>query len=349
MTPRSMDWIARYVHQVGEHLPAARRRDVEEELRSLIADRLEDQAAERTEPEERQTLMAILREMGDPAEVAARYGEPRSLISARSMPAFSNLVRMIPLAMAGLFAAILLFMVILSPSGLRAMLSFDTAFQWAGNYVKYTLLNLGGLVVVFVILERVMGSAWKTAPFDPRKLPAVPACGDPGKVKVGCTVAGIYWNAVVLTVVNFFPHLLAIFMWHDSLEHVRVIPFAALGIYIPVWLVNLTFAADIAVKTEVLRRRAWTRTTRILEIGVVCLGGAMIGAVLAFSRFGDIDLVYLDSIGMDRLARVFSMLSRGAEFSLAAMLLFMIFDAGAKAWRLLRTRFHEYGDALDQV
>ena len=70
------DLIDRYVYQVVRRLPQSQRADIEAELRGLIDDMLSARGGGK-----REDVIAVLRELGRPAELAFRYsGSRRSLI-----------------------------------------------------------------------------------------------------------------------------------------------------------------------------------------------------------------------------------------------------------------------------
>ncbi|MGE5326983.1 MAG: HAAS signaling domain-containing protein, partial [Deltaproteobacteria bacterium] len=79
-----MELIDRYVHEVGEHLPERMREDVEAELRSLLTDAVEARAREASRPVDDEIISRVLREFGQPQEVARRYApEAEYLIGPR--------------------------------------------------------------------------------------------------------------------------------------------------------------------------------------------------------------------------------------------------------------------------
>lgn len=82
-----MDMVERYLKAVGAQLPAAGRDDILAELRDLLMSRVEEREAELgrslTEPE----VEAVLREVGHPLTVAARYGAgPQHVVGPELYP-----------------------------------------------------------------------------------------------------------------------------------------------------------------------------------------------------------------------------------------------------------------------
>ncbi|MFI5960405.1 HAAS signaling domain-containing protein [Cryptosporangium sp. NPDC051539] len=78
-----MDLIDRYVADVVELLPRRQRADVARELRELLAEELQGSSAD--------DARELLRRFGHPSEVAARYGQPVTLIDPSDTRRFLTL------------------------------------------------------------------------------------------------------------------------------------------------------------------------------------------------------------------------------------------------------------------
>jgi hypothetical protein len=278
MSQEPNDLIGRYVYQVGQRLPIKRRADVAQELASLINDRVEDELA--SGGDRGDIVRRVLKEMGDPAVVAGRYGyEPHLLIGVRSLPAFFKMVKVLPVVV----AALVLVQFLLSLPGGR--------MDWGKTLLSYfasTLLNLGVLVVVFVFLEWLAKFRGKpAAAFDPAKLPRVPAEAESGKPSTWGMVVEIYGLAVVLVLVNFHPEWFGPLITVVGPHAFQVVPLGALGIHLPVPLFDAWLCALIVLKTEVLREGVWTRRTRWAQLALSGAGLAVLTITLLTSRFGE--------------------------------------------------------------
>jgi hypothetical protein len=327
----SNELIGRYVYHVGKHLPAERREDVARELSSLIGDRVDD---ERGPNESREAaVLRVLRDMGPPSDVAARYGyERRGLIGTHSLPAFFKLVKVMPLA-------VLALSLLNIPHAFQDGVSLSAVGAWLQGCVISALVNLGALVVVFVVLEQL--SANRTEPeavFDPAKLSPAPAPIEGGKLRPAFLVAKIYATVAVLVVFNFYPNLVGV--WTSSgPPHFTVIPLSALGVHIPLWLLNVWLAGGILLKTEVLRQGTWTRETRWFEVGLAGLGLAVFIAVLWTSHLGQLDMRLLESAGLSPSDPTVAQLvraGRGLAAAWAPLVLFILWVIGTDVWRLSR-------------
>lgn len=81
-----MDLLNRYLHAVGEHLPAASKDDTLAELRANLLALIEDREETLGRPLTEDELADVLRSHGRPIVVAARYLPQRSLIGPEIFP-----------------------------------------------------------------------------------------------------------------------------------------------------------------------------------------------------------------------------------------------------------------------
>ena len=85
------DLVDRYIWAVVKRLPAELRDDVADELRTTVADMLEERGAEGDA-----SVRDVLLELGDPAELALGYtGGRRYLIGPGLYPMYSRLLRLL--------------------------------------------------------------------------------------------------------------------------------------------------------------------------------------------------------------------------------------------------------------
>ncbi len=331
MNRESNELIGRYVYHVGRHLPAERREDVARELTSLVADRVDDEI--RPGESRDAVVVRVLREMGPPAEVASRYGyERRLLIGPRSLPAFSKLILVVPIAA----VALSLFSV---PYGSGDGLTLKSVVMWLNGCVHATLLNLGALVLVFVCLEWFSRMSTKPEPaFDPEKLSPPPPQVADGKVRPGALVFQIYLAFAFLVLFNFYPNIFG--GWTSPTGTVFwAVPLSAVGVHVPMWLLNVWLGGSIVLKTQVLRQGAWTRETRWLDVGLSVLGLATFAATLRMSHLGQLDTPFLASLGIsetDPRVRALSEASRAMGLVAMPFVLVMLWGIAKDVMRLTR-------------
>jgi hypothetical protein len=88
MSRKPDDLIETYLHDVARTLMPKHRADVIFELRALLHEGLQDKAREAGRMADEAMTIDYLREFGRPADVAARYGQPITLIEPADTPMF---------------------------------------------------------------------------------------------------------------------------------------------------------------------------------------------------------------------------------------------------------------------
>jgi uncharacterized protein with PQ loop repeat len=271
--------------------------------------------------------------MGPPSAVAERYGyERRLLIGTGSLPAFFKLAKIMPLV-------ILAISILSIPFAWRDGLTLSALGTWLTDYFHSVLLNLGVLFVVFVVLERLSRRRVKPeAVFDPEKLSPPPAPVAGGKVRPVAIVAQLYVAVAVFVLFNFYPNLIGI--WTNAgPARLQVIPLSAVGIHVPLWLLNAWLAGNILLKTEVLRQGTWTRESRWTQVSLAMLGLIVFLAALWSSHLGQLDTDFLASVGLsasDPQVAALSQASRAMALAVGPLVLLILWSIAKDAWRLLR-------------
>jgi hypothetical protein len=261
----TMELIDRYVQEVGRHLPPENRDDVQAELRSLLLDSLEQRAAESGRTADEETAVALLREFGHPQEVADRYRpEPRYLIGPRFYPAFRAVASVIVIGFAILYSVGAVLMPVLA-SAERHLPGWRESGMLFWGYLQAVSWNLTVLAVIFMIVERrTAAKPHVPREWDPRKLPARM---DAKRVSVFRHVFEIYWIALFLTLLDFFPQWFGVMM-NQSEAGFSVIPLRDLGIHVPVLMANLCGVMAILFHVRLLQQGRWQPAERWAELGL---------------------------------------------------------------------------------
>lgn len=90
-----MELLDRYLQAVRKHLPWKRQDDIIAELRANLEAQLEDKEAELGRPLNNSEAEAWLKELGNPAQMAARYQPPRYVIGPALYPTFLYVMRIV--------------------------------------------------------------------------------------------------------------------------------------------------------------------------------------------------------------------------------------------------------------
>lgn len=302
--------IDRYIHEVGAHLPAKTRADVQLELRSTLHDALAARGLDASKAEDAEGVAALLREFGEPEHFAARYQPERFLISPAAFPAFR---------LSYGIAAVVVTIVHLIGLALqlnRGGFSFEWWGSFMANYVDNMLLNLGVVAFVFYLLEgfKVIKPAKPDADWDPRKLPAIK---DPDRINRTEELVGIIFTIAALLVFNFAPEWIGIITWDDGAPSVFPILAESFLAYVP-WLTAL-WLGELALKALVYRRGRWSR---VLRVGEFVLQLASIFVLYTIIQNAEIvTIAIVDSL---------------VKFGLSVAVAVMVVEAAQQLYALLR-------------
>lgn len=138
-----MDYVQRYIYAVTQKLPEGQREDIKLELQGLIEDMLEERT--QGEPVADGDIEAVLRELGNPQELAVKYrARPRYLIGPAFIDAYISTLRIVMIAIGiGLTVSF----------AVQAIVTPGKTLQHFINYI------------VSIITVGVQGFAWVTLSF----------------------------------------------------------------------------------------------------------------------------------------------------------------------------------------
>lgn len=293
----------RYVHQVGRRLPKKQRADVEQELNSLLLDALEERADAREMEQDalEEEQVAVLKEFGPPAEMAAHYRPAnRYLIGPRLYDVYWTVVAAVGGALTLAFAILALLVALGRPETLGAFGS--SLLGLVEGWGSALMGAFGWITIVFFILERVLpeSTAIKTVgdlPWDPRSLPPVE---DRAGIEIGGLIAEIVFTVIALVVFNLFPQWVGINYWtslNETPSQFYQMPLLApvfFTLYLP--LLNVQWLLKIGLNIVLLRQGRWQRWTRVADF-FLAVFGVYIAARLAFGP----DLLTMEAIQNETL------------------------------------------------
>ena len=322
-----MDWIDRYLHEIGDNLPTNRRQDVTEELRSLLTDELEDRAG--NEPTE-EDVLAILQAHGPPRKVAASYWKHQVLIGPRWYDNFIQVLRI------GLLVLVVVHLVFLGlalafsqtdaggfgPLVLDGTVGFGLILlDGIGTFVQSGFMFFGITVLVFIVLERKGGDAFEEDPkaWDPRELPKLTTAPP---VRGRGQVIGIAVDAIILALLFIFRDQIGIFIINPT--SVETIPIPGIQALVP-WFYAL-LVLDIILRAVLLQQGRWQTSTRLAKAGL-SLFTAWVFYLLLRVEMPAVDIAGLDA-AMEGLDLALNM-------GMAAVVVVMLFDAASNVWAII--------------
>lgn len=343
--------VERYVHEVGGRLPRKVRSDVEDELRTLLEDSLEERALAAGRPADEEMAVEILRKFGSPDEVAERYQPgPRYLIGPRLYPAFVLTSKIVLIVLGALILVGLGLQGAFRPETLAVRP--DRFFGLVLGLVQVLFLNVAMIAAAFAILERIQARQGKAVEpekeeWDPRSLPAVE---DTEKISLAGRVAGIYIILALFVLFNFFPQYVGIYFFSGS--SVYTLSLADLGLRIPLVLLNLWWALALVLNVVLLRRGRWNFETRLAEFGLGLFAAFLLYWIIATSGPVTIDTSWfvdrgwVESRGAVKLAeKVLPLLGTVIRGAFILVLLITLGEAAQRAWRLA-TRYRSSWSGL---
>jgi hypothetical protein len=269
-----MEFIDRYVAEVGRQLPAKMRADIESEIRSTLEDMLEDRSQKTGRPVDEALQCEVLKEYGAPEKVAGSYLPPRYLIGPRIYPQFELVLRIVLAVIVGVGLFRLGMVVVQETPAAGAF--FQLAAKAVLEIMGSAIAVLGNVVLVFVILEKAMVNVkMASETWDPRQLPAA---SEPERFKPGETAMEVVLSLGAVLVLNFYPQIIRIgFFSHGEWTFVPVLSEAFFR-YLP-WI-NAACALQIIQNLVLLRQGRWQPATRWFSLVVDIFGVGLTYAML---------------------------------------------------------------------
>ena len=162
-----MNLVERYLQAVRAALPKAQRDDVARELGDNILSQIEDQerALGRAVNEDEQ--VAVLKKLGHPMALAARYRKPQYVIGPEMYPLYVGTLKV---ALAISVAVQFIGVVAIAAAGL----SLRAILAPVAQLPLIAISVFGWVTLGFAAIDIVFRQRAQQQPWDPRKLPRVP-------------------------------------------------------------------------------------------------------------------------------------------------------------------------------
>ena len=340
---KANDLLDRYLYAIGQELPAEQRDDVKAELRSLLTEQLDERIAEGVPAETAAT--ELLQSFGKPDDVAMQYGpQGRYLIGPHFYPYFLFFAKLNCYIVTGIYILAWILGFASGNTRLPEFLRADSIIGWFAELAELLAVNLAFMVAVFAILERVTkpgeAPSEKKKEWNPAELEAVPAKNDPDRISEPGLIGKIYVIVALAVLLNFFPAWFGIFI--GSGKSLMVVPYYALGVYLPVQLLNVWWAGALALNVWLLNLRRWTREARWIELALNAIGAGILFVVIRASTFA-LDVDWLARHEATSPPRLLNMIERLApmggavlKFALSGILIATVVEGLVRLARVLR-------------
>ncbi|MEM8863356.1 MAG: hypothetical protein AAGD96_34020 [Chloroflexota bacterium] len=312
----NLNLIERYVSEVGRNLPRRMRADVELELRSLLADSLEER---QSDSDNQDVIIDLLEELGPPAAFAAQYLPEQKLIGPKLFPLFKMVLTIVLSVIAGihLVLAIIAFFQGGIPDTVGQIIRF--AVQRFVNFGESAIYVLGIITVIFAILEWFdVGDAAETEEaWSPNDLPEVE---DRNQISYFDLIFGIVGTTLLILVINLIPDGFGSLDFIGGEWGVSVTE----GFYTHVSWLTALWVGEIALKFYVLRHGHWRKLTRGIELALqifavfvlyrILDGPAVIAPEFVDSIVKNIILVVVVITVIDAIVKLYRLIVSSPDF-----------------------------------
>jgi hypothetical protein len=328
-----MNLIDRYVSEVSRRLWKRNRKDIEKELRSTLEDMLQEKIgdSEATEEDEIQ----ILKEFGNPKEVAASYNTPdKFLIGPKVFDLYILVLKIV-----------LLVVLILTLLGSGISIAFsvtESIFIELILIVPKVLSALigafGSVTIIFALIEHFTDEEidLKDEEWDPRELPE--EVDEFKKVSISGMIVKIILIIFALIIFNLYPDKIPVFYnVGEKWVFVPALDIEAVRTYLPYW--NLLWMISLILSFFVLIKRRWDLKTKISDI----LLSALSIIVLAVMIKGP-DIINLNELGKvnpqlaQDLIPVFNILGNMIKVLFGILIAVILFDIIKKGYKIIKDR-----------
>jgi len=313
------DLIDRYVYQVVRRLPQSQRADIEAELRGLIDDMLSARGGGK-----REDVIAVLRELGRPAELASRYsGSRRSLIGPEYYDTYLLVLKIVLAATGfGMAVAQAIGFIAEAPDSI-----FVAVARFFAAIFSAMVQAFAWVTIIFALIERwSKNSLVKDTEWDPGDLPPVPEKNT--TIPRSESIVGIVFIVLLLVLLNAAPQLFSAYILEDG--SLRMAPvFNLTAFYRQLPLVNVMICFGLV--KEALRLIVG-RYTHPLSLALTALN--IVSVVMFILLFGPASGVWNPHF----------MTQIGTEWSLS--------ESAAKLWSLVPlvlTGLVIFGSVVDSV
>lgn len=269
------DLIIRYVYAVTKNLPLKSRIDIEEELKTLIFDMLEERIGE-AEPTKKEIEMVLL-ELGDPSELSEKYRDnKRYLIGPRLFHQYIVVLKIV------IFAVIL---------GMTIAVIVEKFATEQGNMWYYFSHWMAGLIsgvtsacawvtAIFAIFEwRGIKVDHITGDWHVDELPLIPS--QKANIPMYQPIMGIIFTILVAVLFAFAPQLMGVININNTTATtIPVFDLTILEQALPLFL----FCFGLGILREIIKLIEGRYTTRVAVATIVLDVISLIITIIIFSR-----------------------------------------------------------------
>lgn len=215
--------VERYLYDVTRRLPQKQRKDIEEELRTLIEDILEERKDNGKDDAE--NLEKVLEELGDPAKLAMKYWEGgEHLVGGDYFPLYCQILKIVLICVTAgmvLSTVVSFFVTAASEKADGVIRLVQDGFIDLAAIPSALLQAFGAVTLVFFLLEKNQVKLQKTdAVWKIQSLPQIP--GKKAVISRGDSICGIVFGVLLSVLFLCAPEFMGAWIKNESGEMVAV-------------------------------------------------------------------------------------------------------------------------------
>lgn len=280
----SNELVERYLYDVVRRLPEKQKKDIEQELRTLI----EDMIAEKEEagtPDREECIKAVLNELGSPVKLARSYrGEHDYLISGEYYDSYCFILKIVLICTtAGMLISNIVSAVVHVAEGMAADVWNDMLDLGSnlGSIPMVLIQVFGVITLIYAIMERnhvkvnVNEQAWTL-----ESLPQIPY--KKAVISRGESAAGIVFGILVAIIFTFAPQLLG--AWIKQNNEMISIPIFNLTIWsqiLPLFIISIISGVVEDFIKLIIGRYNYT----VMAVAIVMNTISFASTIIAFKLF----------------------------------------------------------------
>lgn len=316
-----MDLIDRYLAAIARRLPADKADDIVAEIRDDVLTRVEMREDKLGRPLGKDEVAALIKEMGHPLVVAARFGSQQHLIGPDAFPFFVATLRIVLMVVGVIFAI----ETVSSVAFEHANIAHAAAHALTGLF-NSALLALGAVVAVFYGLERGGFPRDHLRKWNPKELPEVKdkqpsTWGSAFEVAVGLFFI-LWWCGLIPG--NFFVY-----------SNVKGLTLTPDPVWAAVWwpVLALMIARLVYNVIQWLRPR-WKIVLAILSVATTAGALGVLGLIYQAGHW----LTPSGTLPADRLAEIDRATNLGLRYAIVVVGAVWVFQCLQELWRLYAAR-----------
>ena len=320
-----MDLVDRYLQAVKFWLPKQQKQDIIAELSEDLRSQIEDRERELGRKLNDSELAGLLKQRGRPLVVANRFLPQESLIGPVLFPIYLLVLKIVALFYMLPWALVWIGIAVSRAAHSGQSLIASLGAFWTAFW-PMAFFMIGGVTIVFAVLERAQYKSRFLEEWDPRKLPPV---RDPNRIPRANSFIEVTANLVFCT-------WLIGGMWYQTVLH-----FSGLTVTLaPAWryffwgFLALS-TANMAASGINLIRPYWTWIRATIRLASDCIGSVLFCWLMKADIIFAINVV---NVAPEKTAQVAHAINWWSEKLFPFAIIVCVIIASVDAYRIFRVR-----------